>query len=94
MGVTIRFFGVFRSITGENELNINLRDTVSLREVIKEVVEKMPQLERTLIDSDLEDPRPHTLILVNDREASVLNGLETMLKDGDRIVLIPVLHTG
>jgi len=34
------------------------------------------------------------LILVNGREISVLNGLETKLKDGDEISLIPVVHGG
>jgi len=92
--VTIRFFGVFRSITSKTEVAIKFEDTIRLKEVIKEIVEKMPKLERTLVDPDLEDPRPNTLILVNGKEISVLNGLETMLKDGDEVVFIPVLHTG
>jgi len=54
----------------------------------------MPRLKRTLVDPDLEDPRPNTLILVNGKEISVLKGLETMLKDGDEVVFIPVLHAG
>jgi len=54
----------------------------------------MPRLKRILIYSELEDPRPDTLIFVNGKEISVLNGLETMLKDGDEVIFIPVLHTG
>jgi len=54
----------------------------------------MPVLKRSLIDQQLEDPRPNALILVNGREISVLNGLETNLKDGDEIVLVPVVHGG
>jgi len=92
--VTIRFFGVFRSITGKNRLAIRFEDAVPLKEVVKRIVEELPRLERALIDPNLEDPRPNTLILVNDREISVLNGLETMLEDGDEVVFIPVLHTG
>jgi molybdopterin synthase sulfur carrier subunit len=92
--VIIRFFGVFRSITGKNKVSIEFKDTIRLKEIIKEIVEKMPRLKRTLIDPDLEDPRPNTLILVNGKEISVLNGLETMLKDGDEVIFIPVLHTG
>lgn len=92
--MTIRFFGVFRSVTGKNRLTIKLRATVPLKEAIKKIVEETPRLERWLIDPDLEDPRPNTLILVNGKEVSVLNGLETTLKDGDEVVFIPVLHTG
>jgi len=54
----------------------------------------MPRLKRTLVDPDLKDPRPNTLILVNGKEISVLNGLETILRDGDEVVFIPVLHAG
>jgi len=94
MNVTIRFFGVFRSITGKSKLAIKFKDAVLLKEVIKEIVEEMPRLKRALIDPELEDPRPNTLIMVDGKEISVLNGLETMLKDGDEVVFIPVLHAG
>ncbi len=47
-----------------------------------------------LIDPELEDPRPNMLILVNGKEISVLNGLRTDIKNGDEIVLIPVVHGG
>jgi len=92
--VIVRFFGVFRNITGKNRLALKFKDKVLLREVIKEIVEERPRLQRTLIDPDLEDPRPNTLIMVNGKEISILNGLETMLKDGDEVVFIPVLHAG
>lgn len=92
--ITIRFFGVFRSVAGKDKFAIKFKDSVPLKEALKKIVKEIPRLRRTLIDPDLEDPRPNTLILVNDREISVLNGLETMLRDGDEVVFIPVLHTG
>lgn len=90
----MRFFGVFRSIIGKNKLTIKFKGAVPLKEAINQVVEEMPRLRRTLIDPELEDPRPNTLILVNGKEINVLNGLETMLKDGDEVIFIPVLHAG
>jgi molybdopterin synthase sulfur carrier subunit len=94
MAVTVNFIGVFRAITSRNKINIKIEDTVPLREVIKKIVEKVPNLKRALVDPELEDPRPNALILVNGKEISVLNGLETLLKDGDEVVLIPVIHGG
>ena len=58
------------------------------------MVEESPKLKRALVDPEMEDPRPNTLIIVNGKEISVLNGLETMLKDGDEVVFVPVLHGG
>lgn len=94
MEVTTRFLGVFRSISGKSKLTIKVKDAVLLRETVERIVEELPKLKRTLIDPELEDPRPNTLILVNEREISVLNGLETVLKDGDEVVFVPVLHSG
>jgi molybdopterin converting factor small subunit len=47
-----------------------------------------------LIDPELNDPRPNALILVNGKEISVLKGLETTVKEGDQIILIPISHGG
>ena len=61
---------------------------------MNEIKKEVPELKRSLIDQQLDDPRSNTLVLVNGIEISVLEGLETRLKDGDEIVLVPVVHGG
>ncbi|MDH5788937.1 MAG: MoaD/ThiS family protein, partial [Candidatus Bathyarchaeota archaeon] len=73
---------------------IEIKDDVPLRQILKKIVEKRPKLKRVLVDPELEDPRLNTLILVNGKEINVLDGLETLLKDGDEIVFVPILHGG
>jgi len=94
MVVIVKFVGAFRGMSGKRKLTFELKETASLKLVVEEIVKKLPKLERILIDPELEDPRPNTLILVNGKEISVLNGLETSIKDGDEIVLVPVVHGG
>lgn len=94
VAVTVNFIGVFRAISGISKLAIKFEKTISLREAINKIVEEKPSLKRVLIDPELEDPRPNALILVNGKEISVLNGLETLLKDGDEVVFVPVIHGG
>jgi molybdopterin synthase sulfur carrier subunit len=94
MVVTAKFVGAFRSISGKSKFTLKLKNSVSLREVVKKIVEELPKLKRILIDPELEDPRPNTLILVNGKEVSVLNGLDTVLEDGDEVVFVPVVHGG
>lgn len=94
MEVTVKFIGVFRSISGKSNLNLKFKDTTPIREAVRKIVVDLPELKRVLIDPELEDPRPNTLILVNGREINILNGLETALNDGDQVVFIPVLHGG
>jgi molybdopterin converting factor small subunit len=42
----------------------------------------------------LGEPGPNALILVNGREVGVLDGIGTVVADGDAVVLVPVTHTG
>lgn len=94
MAITVNFIGAFRTISGRKTIDVKIEDTASLKEVIDKIIEKVPNLKRVLVDPELEDPRPNALILVNRREISVLNGLETLIRDGDEIVLVPVIHGG
>lgn len=92
--VTARFVGAFRTISGKGTFTVKFGKGVPLREAVRKIVEDLPRLKQALIDPELDDPRPNALILVNGKEISVLNGLETLLKDGDEVVFVPVLHVG
>ncbi|MEM2970845.1 MAG: MoaD/ThiS family protein [Candidatus Bathyarchaeia archaeon] len=94
MSVTVNFIGVFRTVSGRSKLTLKVEEPISLMEAIKKIVEEKPSLKRVLIDPELEDPRPNALILVNGKEINVLDGLETLLKDGDEVVFVPVIHGG
>lgn len=94
MNVTVKFVGVFRSISGKDELNMQFRKRVSMKEAMSEIVEKLPKLGRVLVNSELETATAHMLVLVNGKEISVLDGLDTRLKDGDEVVFVPVIHGG
>jgi molybdopterin synthase sulfur carrier subunit len=94
MTITVKFVGALRHVSGAGELALDCKGCNSVEELVNELVEELPDIKRSLIDQQLEDPRPNALILVNGREISVLNGLETKLKDGDEIVFVPVVHGG
>jgi len=94
MAIVVKFVGALRHVSGVDQLPLNCRENVSVRAVISEIAEDRPKLKRSLIDHELQDPRLNALILVNGREVSALDGLETKLKDGDEVVLVPVVHGG
>ena len=94
MAITVKFIGALRHVSGVDELALDGKENISVREMMNEITKEMSALKQSLIDQQLEDPRPNALILVNGREISVLNGLETNLKNGDEIILVPVVHGG
>lgn len=94
MAITVRFIGILRSASGKTKISMEIKGATSLREMIRKILKAKPKLEKMLIDPELEDTVANTLILVNGKEINVLDGLETMLKDGDEIVFVPVTHGG
>lgn len=94
MEVTVKFIGSFRTISSKSKLTIECREIPNVKKAVEKIVEELPKLKGALIDADMQDPRPNTLILLNGKEISILNGLETLLKNGDEIVFVPVSHGG
>ena len=90
----VKLLGIFRKERGEGHISVKMDSPASVIQIIHKIAESSPGLRRVLIDPELGDPRPNALILVNGREISALEGLETVVEDGDEVVLIPVTHGG
>ena len=93
MDITVKFVGALRHASGRDACLINCEEG-SVKELLYKLILQRPELKETLIHEELGDPRPNGLILVNGREISVMKGLNTSLKDGDEVVLVPVAHGG
>ncbi len=86
--------GIFKKAYGDSEANLRVEEPLKLKEVIARLTEPSPELRRILVDAELRDPRPNAAILVNGKEISALNGLDTEVNAGDEVVLVPVVHGG
>ena len=94
MPLTIKFIGALRHLSGKIQFTIAFQEDISIKELVNEISQELPELKHTFSDQELNDSRSNSLVLVNGREISVLNGYETKLKDGDEIVFVPVVHGG
>jgi molybdopterin synthase sulfur carrier subunit len=96
MTLTVKFIGALRHASGKTKLTFNCKsETLTVKELILKLLEETPQLKSSLIDQQTDGSfKTNALILVNDREISVLNGIETKLSEGDEIVFVPVVHGG
>ncbi len=92
--IITRFLGALRHVAGAGEITLNVKGAISVKEMLKEIARELPALKHSLNDQKPEELKSNALILVNGREISVLDGLETKLKDGDELVLVPVVHGG
>jgi len=92
----VKLYGVLKTAANTNGLELDFDGPVSVRQLVSKLVEVIGrnEFERYLIDTDLKDPRPNTLILVSGTEVGALNGIDTELRDGDEVVFLPVAHGG
>ena len=94
MTVEVTLLGVFKEAFGNGHISLTLEPLRRLRDIIIRLTGYSHELGCVMIDPELRDPRPNAVILVNGKEIGVLEGLETKVKDGDKIVFIPVTHGG
>jgi len=92
--VKIKLLGVFRKAYGSDEVILRIEKNTQLGEIIRKLAASSKDFRQVLIDPELESPLPNAVILLNGRDISALNGLETSIMHGDEIVLIPVIHGG
>ncbi len=93
MAIQIKFIGALRHLSGRSQLSLDKED-ITIEQLVENLSDQYPALRRTFTDQTLNDPKSNSLILVNGKEISVLDGYKTELKDGDEIVFVPVVHGG
>jgi molybdopterin converting factor small subunit len=93
--VEVRFLGIFQRLSGKKRFQVKLKEPATVRKLVMKLAETFPsEFKQVLVDSQLDDPRPNALILLEGKEISVLEGLETEVRDAEEIVLVPVVHGG
>lgn len=91
----VRLFGALSMFSEEKDLHIHFDNEPTIEDVIRFLVTNLgPAFEKTFLDPIVRNPLPRALILVRGFEISVLQGMETLLKDGDDVVILPVSHGG
>jgi molybdopterin converting factor small subunit len=87
--VTIEVFGALAGYAGTRMLTINLPEPIPLKTLLEELETGLPEDFGLAIQK-----RSTILVLVNEREISVLDGMNTEVSPGDKVVLLPVSHGG
>ena len=88
MKVKVKLFALYREITGEKEIELELPEKSTILDLIKIITKKYPQLEKHLLlreDEISDEPR----IILNGRNIEWLGGPKTELREGDTIALFP-----
>ena len=93
--IKVRLLGIFQHLSGKKFLDLELDEPVIVRNVVDYLINRFTsEFKDILIDPELRDPRPNSLIIVQGKEINVLQGLETEIKKEEEIVFVPMVHGG
>ncbi|MEM0381384.1 MAG: ubiquitin-like small modifier protein 1 [Nitrososphaerota archaeon] len=89
--VVIQIPSALRALTGNtNQVEVNA-ETVG--EALAALLDRYPSIGRYLFDEN-QRLRSFVNIFINDQDIKTLNGLETRLKDSDKILILPAIAGG
>jgi molybdopterin converting factor small subunit len=94
--VPVKLIGVLGSAAGNREIVLPAPKALAVQELISMLLKTVGNrfFRDLLVDAGTEDPRPNVIILLNDQDCNIFDGLETQVEPGTRVTIIPVAHGG
>jgi len=94
--VKVRLVGVLGSAASKREMDMKWSDSLTVSKLVDDLVRAVGtrQFEELLIDSGTKDPRPNVIIMLDDQDCNLFEGLRTKLERDSKVTIIPVAHGG
>ncbi len=94
--VRVKLIGSFVSYAQTDEIELKIPQQITVLELIQMMRHDKTgeNLVRMILDPELNDPRPNTIILINGTEIGALDGIDTLVGGDDVVTMLPVTHGG
>ncbi len=87
--------GTLQQLASTQRTTLKFGKPVVVKDIVNELLKSSTsEFREFLIDPELNDPRPNVLLVLNRTEIGALNGLDTEVRNGDKLILIPTSHGG
>jgi molybdopterin synthase sulfur carrier subunit len=94
MKIKVKFFTSLREITDKKVDEIQLKNAITIEELLNILSEKYSKEFREYIYNKKGKVQDFLSFLVNGKNINVLQGFDTKLKQGDTIVILPPVGGG
>ncbi len=93
---TVKLIGVLATAAGTRQVSISSETELSLTDVISSLVARVNnrQFKDLLIDSATNNPLPNVIMLLDEQDCNLFQGLRTKLDSETIVTIIPVAHGG
>lgn len=96
MKVTVDYLGSIKQTLGLKQAEkVELKNEASVRDLLSLLAEKYGEpFKKSVYEPPDLDLKAHYIVSINGFLLNQLNGIETKLEDGDRVILMPVVTGG
>jgi molybdopterin synthase sulfur carrier subunit len=95
MRVSVRMFTTLRELAGKSEETLELNaGVVTIKDVLEELVKLHGKAFKDYLYDKEEKVQEHLQLLVNGKRVNFLEELETRLKEGDQVAIVPPIGGG
>jgi len=93
---TIKLIGVLATAAGKRQVSISSDSELALADVISNLLAQIDkrQFKELLIDSATNNPLPNVIMLLDEQDCNLFQGLRTILDSETIVTIIPVAHGG
>ncbi|MHA1925820.1 MAG: MoaD/ThiS family protein [Candidatus Thorarchaeota archaeon] len=92
MRVEIRFRGPLAAKKGMQVFHVEIEEGANLEMTLKSLIDSEEAVEKVWTNAERMDRE--ALILRNESDVGLTGGLSTVLEDGDKIMILPLVHGG
>lgn len=92
MKVRIEVYGFLRNLLGSDSVELEVREGSSLRDVLIKALASFPALKDAIKESG--EVSPYFIIFVNGTDYQLVGGYDYIIKSGDSIQVVPIVHGG
>jgi len=91
----VHFLGASQNDVGIREISLSLEGLSNLKDLLKELSKKIgPKFNTYIFDPSTGKMNKNITIIINGRHYTTLDGLETVLRNGDEISFFPPIGGG
>ena len=92
--INIKLMGTLKWAAGKEHQEIKIDKSTNVGELLESIASNSNRMRSILGENIITNSRPNMIILINEVEIGLLEGLNTGLSDGDTLTLIPTAHGG
>jgi molybdopterin synthase sulfur carrier subunit len=95
MKVKVKFFALVRELTGKRDEVVDLNDDATVRTLLGKLVDEYGAKFRDYIfDPESKELRGHLQFLMDGRNITLMQGLDTTLREGASLAILPPVGGG